>query len=81
MSVDPSAVIVAVATAASALVQGADVPAEIKDQVTQAIESFEAGAPDTDKQVEDFVASLPEQVQGQAQQVVDDTTDSVAAAI
>lgn len=81
MSVDPSAVIVAVATAASALVQGADVPAEVKDQVTQAIESFEAGAPDTDKQVEDFVASLPEQVQGQAQQVVADTTDSVAAAI
>lgn len=81
MSVDPSAVIVAVATAASALVQGADIPAEIKDQVTQAIESFETSAPETDRQLEDFVAALPEPMQTGAQQAVVDTTESVAAAI
>ncbi|MEE2034696.1 C40 family peptidase [Rhodococcus chondri] len=81
MSVDPSAVIVAVATAASALVQGADIPAEIKDQVNQAIESFETTAPETDRQLEEFVASLPEPMQAGAQQTVADTTESVAAAI
>lgn len=37
MSMDPSAVIVAVATAASALVQGVDLPAEIKDRIDGAI--------------------------------------------
>ncbi|MFB9701488.1 lytic transglycosylase, partial [Rhodococcus aetherivorans] len=64
MSVDPSAVIVAVATAASALVQGADIPDQIKEQVTQAVESFqasaEASAATTDRQVADLVAGLPE---------------------
>jgi len=81
MSVDASAVIVAVATAASALVQGADIPAEIKDQVTQVIESFEASAPGVDQQVTDMIATLPETVRPAAQQAVVDATTSVAAAI
>ena len=81
MSVDPSAVIVAVATAASALVQGVDVPAEIKDQVNGAIESFEASAQSTDAGVANFVASLPEPMQQGAQQAVADATTAVAGAI
>ncbi|MEU5843451.1 NlpC/P60 family protein [Rhodococcus sp. NPDC047139] len=81
MSVDPSAVIVAVATAAGALVQGADIPAEIKDQVNGAIESFEATAENTDTDVENFVASLPEPMQQGAQQAVEDATAAVAGAI
>lgn len=81
MSVDASAVIVAVATAASALVQGVDIPAEVKEQVTQAIESFEASAESTDADLENFVAALPEPVREDAQRVVEDTTTAVATAI
>ncbi|MFZ2530757.1 MAG: lytic transglycosylase, partial [Rhodococcus sp. (in: high G+C Gram-positive bacteria)] len=81
MSVDASAVIVAVATAASALVQGIDIPGEVKDQVTQVIESFEQSAPGVDKQVADMVAALPESVRPAAQQAVADATNSVATAI
>ena len=81
MSVDPSAVIVAVATAASAIVQGSDVPAEIKDQATQVIESFQATAPATDTGVQDFVASFPEPMQQSAEQAVADATQSVAEMI
>ena len=78
MSVDPSAVIVAVATAASALVQGVDLPAEIKDQINGAIESFEATAENADTDVANFVASLPEPMQQGAQQAVADATTAVA---
>ncbi|WP_397518358.1 NlpC/P60 family protein [Rhodococcus pyridinivorans] len=81
MSVDPSAVIVAVATAASALVQGVDLPAEIKDQINGAIESFEATAENADTDAANLVASLPEPMQQGAQQAVADATTAVAGAI
>lgn len=81
MSVDASAVIVAVATAASALVQGAAVPTEIKDQVAHVLESFEASAPGVEQQVAGMIAALPESVQPAAQQAVVDATNSVATAI
>jgi len=81
MSVDPSAVIVAVATAAGALVQGADIPAEIQEQALQVIESWQESAPGVDQQIGDAVASLPEQVQESARQTVADTTESLATAL
>ncbi|UYP19922.1 bifunctional lytic transglycosylase/C40 family peptidase [Rhodococcus sp. Z13] len=81
MSVDPSAVIVAVATAASALIQGVDLPAEIKEQATGAIEAFEATAENTDNDVANFVASLPEPLQEGAAKAVEDATTAIASAI
>ncbi|QRI75387.1 MULTISPECIES: bifunctional lytic transglycosylase/C40 family peptidase [Rhodococcus] len=85
MSVDPSAVIVAVATAASALVQGADIPDQIKEQVTQAVESFqasaEASAATTDRQVADLVAGLPEPMRPAAEQAVADATSAAKDAL
>ncbi|WP_241385365.1 bifunctional lytic transglycosylase/C40 family peptidase [Rhodococcus sp. CH91] len=81
MSVDPSAVIVAVATAAGALVQGAGLPAEIENQVTGAIESFQATAENADTGMSDLVETLPEPMQQGAQQAVEDATTAVASAI
>ncbi|MEZ7240380.1 MULTISPECIES: bifunctional lytic transglycosylase/C40 family peptidase [Rhodococcus] len=85
MSVDPSAVIVAVATAASALVQGADIPEHLQEQVTQVIESFQASAEAvasaTDQQVTDLVAALPEPMRPAAEQAVADTTSAAKDAL
>ncbi|MFC4605537.1 NlpC/P60 family protein [Rhodococcus kronopolitis] len=72
MPVDPAAVIVAVATALGGLVQGADIPLPVKDHVTQTIQSIEAAAPGASKQLDEAIALLPEQVQGQARQAVSD---------
>jgi hypothetical protein len=76
MPVDPTAVIVAVATALGGFVQGADIPLPVKDQAAQAIQSFEASAPAASQQINDIIGMLPEQMQGQAQQAV---TDAAAA--
>ncbi|MFD4181199.1 NlpC/P60 family protein [Rhodococcus sp. NPDC058514] len=76
MPVDPSAVIVAIATALGGLVQGADIPLPVKDQAAQAIQSLESSAPAASQQIDDIIGMLPEQVQDQAQQAV---TDAAAA--
>ncbi|MGW0042472.1 C40 family peptidase [Rhodococcus sp. NPDC003348] len=81
MAVDPSAVIVAVATALGGLVQGADLPAPVKDQAAQAIQSFQATSPAADQQVADVIGMLPEQLQGQATQAVQDATAAAQSAI
>ena len=85
MSVDPSAVIVAVATAASALVQGVDIPEHLEEQVTQVIESFQASAESsaaaTDQQVTDLVAALPEPMRPAAEQAVADATSAAKDAL
>ncbi|MFC7448828.1 NlpC/P60 family protein [Rhodococcus daqingensis] len=77
MPVDPSAVIVAIATALGGFVQGADIPLPVKDQAAQAIQSFEASAPAASQQINDIIGMLPEQVQGQAQQAVSDAAAAV----
>lgn len=81
MAVDPSAVIVAVATALGGLVQGADLPAPVKDQATQAIENFQASAPAANQQVDDVIGMLPEQLQEPAKQVVTDAANNATAAL
>ncbi|CDZ91383.1 NlpC/P60 family protein [Rhodococcus ruber] len=85
MSVDPSAVIVAVATAASALVQGVDIPEHLEEQVAQVIESFQASAESsaaaTDQQVTDLVAALPEPMRPAAEQAVADATSAAKDAL
>lgn len=70
MAVDPAAVVVAVATALGGLVQGTDLPAPIKEQATQAIQSFEAGSSGANQQVDSVIALLPEQMREPARQAV-----------
>lgn len=81
MSVDPSAVIIAVATAAGALVQGADIPAELQQQALDVVESWQDAAPGVQQQIDDAVAALPEEMQESAQQTVADTTESFASTL
>lgn len=80
MPVDPAAVIVAVATALGGLVQGADIPLPVKDQVAQVIQSVEAASPAASKQLDDAIEMLPEQVQGQARQAVSDAATAASDA-
>lgn len=81
MAVDPTAVIVAVATALGGLVQGSDLPAPVKEQATQAIQSFEATSPAVSQQVNDVIGLLPEQMQEQAQQAVADASKAAVDAV
>ncbi|CRK49566.1 NlpC/P60 family protein [Rhodococcus sp. RD6.2] len=81
MAVDPTAVIVAVATALGGLVQGSDLPAPVKEQATQAIQSFEATSPAVSQQVNDVIGLLPEQMQDQAQQAVADASKAAVDAV
>ena len=81
MAVDPSAVVVAVATALGGLVQGADLPAPVKDQATQAIQSFEAGAPAVSQQVDSVIGMLPDHMQAPARQAVQDAATAAVDAV
>ncbi|GAA4470978.1 hypothetical protein GCM10023094_00800 [Rhodococcus olei] len=81
MAVDPSAVVVAVATALGGLVQGADLPAQVKDQATQAIHSFQATSPAANQQVDSVIGMLPQQMQSPARQVVQDAANAVQSAV
>ncbi|MFD4467387.1 NlpC/P60 family protein [Rhodococcus sp. NPDC058505] len=81
MPVDPSAVIVAVATALGGLVQGADLPAPVKEQATAAIESFQATSPTASQQVDDVIGLLPAPMQGQARQAVEDASTAAVDAL
>ncbi|MFC9835505.1 NlpC/P60 family protein [Rhodococcus sp. NPDC127530] len=79
MSGDPSTIIIGVVTAAGALLQGMNAPPQVNDQVTQAIESFDATP--IDQQVSDLIAVLPEPVRAPAQQAVDDVTAAAESAL
>ena len=76
MSIDPSTIIIGLATAAGAFVQGTGAPPAITDPVTQTLESISAS--DVDQQVDDAVTSLPEPMRAPAQQAVDDTAAAAA---
>ncbi|NLE82158.1 MAG: lytic transglycosylase [Rhodococcus sp.] len=72
MSVDAAAIIVAITTAAGAIVQGADLPQPVKDQAIEAVQNAEQASPDVQKQVEDAIAALPDGARQQAEQMVAD---------
>ncbi|MFD4368023.1 NlpC/P60 family protein [Rhodococcus sp. NPDC058521] len=72
MSVDAAAIIVAITTAAGAIVQGADIPQPVKDQAVEAVQNAEQASPDAQKQVEDAIAALPDGARQQAEQMVGD---------
>ncbi|RYE43894.1 MAG: lytic transglycosylase [Hyphomicrobiales bacterium] len=76
MSVDPSTIIIGIAAAAGAFVQGTGAPPAITDPVTQTLETISAS--DVDQQVDDAITSLPEPMRAPAQQAVDDTTAAAA---
>lgn len=78
MSVDPSAIIIATATAVGTLVQGANAPAEVQDQVVAAVEAAQNAAPAVDQQVEDVIGQLPDPLQDQSQEAVDQATQAAA---
>ncbi|MFZ2172558.1 MAG: bifunctional lytic transglycosylase/C40 family peptidase [Rhodococcus sp. (in: high G+C Gram-positive bacteria)] len=80
MSVDAAAIIVAITTAAGAIVQGADIPQPVKDQAAEAIHSVQEASPDVQKQVDDAIAALPEPARLQAEQMVAQTGDAVKQA-
>ncbi|WP_072688088.1 C40 family peptidase [Rhodococcus marinonascens] len=80
MSVDAAAIIVAIATAAGAVVQGADLPQLVKDQLSEAIQVVEQASPDIQNQVDDALATLPEPARLQAEQIVSQASDIVRQA-
>lgn len=80
MSVDAAAIIVAIATAAGAMVQGADIPQPVKDQAADAIQVVEQASPDVQKQVNDAISALPEPARQQAEQMVTDASEVVKQA-
>ncbi|TQF73921.1 lytic transglycosylase [Rhodococcus spelaei] len=81
MPVDPTAVIVAVATALGGLVQGADIPAPVKEQAAQAIQSVQASSPQAGQQISDVIGQLPQQMQEPARQAVADAATAVQTAV
>lgn len=80
MSVDAAAIIVAITTAAGAIVQGADIPQPVKDQAAEAIQVVEQASPDVQKQVDDAISTLPEPARVQAEQMVAQASDVVKQA-
>ncbi|TQC49051.1 lytic transglycosylase [Rhodococcus sp. WS4] len=80
MSVDAAAIIVAITTAAGAIVQGADIPQPVKDQAADAIQVVEQASPDVQKQVNDALSTLPEPARQQAEQMVAQASDVVKEA-
>ena len=81
MTVDPSSLIVAVASAVSTAVLGVEVPDAFQEPAAAFAESVEQGAAALGAQLDDAFAVLPEGVQAPAQQAVTDTHDRLTAAI
>lgn len=81
MSVDPSAIVVAVTTATGALIQGADIPAQTRESAMAALEVAEQSAPVIDQKVDFFINQLPAPLQDSAQESVDNATQSMADAV
>ncbi|MDX5961849.1 peptidoglycan DD-metalloendopeptidase family protein [Rhodococcus opacus] len=81
MSVDPSAVIVGLATALGGVIQGADMPPTLKDYGTQQIQSIKTSAPAFGEQLNEYIEFLPQQAQGPAQLVVGDLANAVQTAV
>jgi len=78
MTVDPSSLIVAVASAVSTAVLGVDVPEEVQEPAAALAASIEQGAADLGAQLDDAFASLPVEVQAPARQAVADTQELLA---
>ncbi|ELB93121.1 NlpC/P60 family protein [Rhodococcus wratislaviensis IFP 2016] len=81
MSVDPSAIIVAVATALGGAIHGSEAPPALKDYGTQQVQQITDAAPAIGQQVNDAVEQLPPEAQGAAQQAITDTANAVQEAI
>lgn len=80
MSVDAAAIIVAITTAAGAIIQGAELPQPVKDQAAQAIQVVEQASPEVKQQVDEAIAALPEPARVQAEQMLAQTSDAVRVA-
>lgn len=81
MSVDPSAIIVAVATALGGAIHGSEAPPALKDYGTQQVQQITDAAPAIGQQVNDAVEQLPPEAQGAVQQAITETADAVQEAI
>lgn len=81
MSVDPSSLVVVVATAVNAVVLGVDLPSEADQHVSAVTRSVEQGAVQLDADIDAAIAALPEVVREPVERRVADTTDRVAAVI
>ncbi len=81
MSVDPSAIIVAVATALGGAIHGSDAPPALKDYGTQQVQQITDAAPAIGQQVNDAVEQLPPEAQDAAQQAITETADAFQDAI
>ncbi|KAF0957616.1 C40 family peptidase [Rhodococcus sp. T7] len=81
MSVDPSAIIVAVATALGGAVHGSEAPPALKDYGSQQIQQITEAAPAIGQQFNDAIEMLPPEARGTAQQAITDTADAVHDAI
>ncbi|MGX6511016.1 NlpC/P60 family protein [Rhodococcus sp. SJ-2] len=79
MSVDPSSLIVVVATAVNAAVLGVDLPAEAAEHVETFTHAVEQGAVQLGADLDAAVGVLPEDVQAPVEQLIADTADRVAA--
>ncbi|NLU82775.1 bifunctional lytic transglycosylase/C40 family peptidase [Rhodococcus sp. HNM0569] len=77
MSVDAAAIIVAITTAAGAILQGADVPQQIKDEAAKAVDSVQNAAPEVQSQVDGALAGLPEGTRQQAESMLGRAGDAV----
>lgn len=81
MSVEPSVIIVAIVSAAGALLQGADIPPPVKSHAIETVRVIEHSAPAMDQQIRGLIARLPEPVQAPVQQAVADATETAQRAI
>lgn len=81
MSIDPSAIIVAPATALGGAIHGSEAPPALKDYGTQQVQQITDAAPAIGQQVNEAIEHLPPEAQGAAQQAITDTADAVQEAI
>ncbi|QBJ97660.1 lytic transglycosylase [Rhodococcus sp. ABRD24] len=77
MSLDPAAIIVAITAAASAAIQGTDVPPPVKDQAAEVIAGIDQAAPGAGEQVNSLLSLLPQDVRPQAERAVVDFTSAI----
>lgn len=81
MSVDPSSLIVVLATAVNSVVLGVDLPAEADEQVQAFTQSIEQGAAQFGADLDAALGALPEGIQDPVERLVVDVAEQVAADI
>ncbi|RVW02873.1 C40 family peptidase [Rhodococcus xishaensis] len=77
MSLDPTAIIVAITAAAVAAIQGTDVPVPVKDYAADTIQAIDQLAPDLGEQVDSLIGLLPSEVRPQAERALVDFASTI----